>query len=75
MHRIVYFECGKHKFRVGENGVKQIGTPEKAPNVFIIEYENGDRNIVIPTETVLVKEEAQNIIVPEIVLADGSTPE
>jgi hypothetical protein len=75
VHRIVYFACGKYKFRVGDNGVKQIGIPKEAPNLWIIEYENGDRNMVFPSETVLVKEEMQNIIVPEIVLADGSSPE
>ena len=72
VHRIVYFECGKHKFRVGDNGVKAIGIGKEQPGMWIIEYENGNRTVVIPAETIVVTEEEQNIVVPKIVMADGT---
>lgn len=73
MHRIVYFECGKYKFRVGENNVKTIGTPKEQPGLWVIEFNDGRRSIVLPTETVLITEEEHNIVVPEIIMADGSS--
>ena len=72
VHRIVYFECGKHKYRVGDNGVKAIGFEKDKPGVWIIEYENGNRTVVVPTETIVLTEEEQNIVVPQIVMADGT---
>jgi hypothetical protein len=72
VHRIVYFECGKHKFRVGENGVKAIGIGKEQPGMWIIEYEDGKRTVVIPAETIVVTEEEQQIVVPKIVMADGT---
>jgi hypothetical protein len=72
VHKIVYIECGKHKFRVGENGVRQIGIPKDTPGLWIIEYESGNRTMLFPTETVLVVEEEQHIIVPDVVASNGT---
>jgi hypothetical protein len=72
VHKIVYIECGKHKFRVGENGVRQIGIQKDTPGLWIIEYESGNRTMLFPTETVLVVEEEQHIIVPDVVASNGT---
>ena len=72
MHRIVYFECGKYKYRVGENKVKQIHTEEKTPGLWVITFDDGSFSTVAPTETFLLHFEKQNIIVPDVVVEKAS---
>ena len=72
MHRIVYFECGKYKYRIGENGVKEIRVAKDPSFLGIIEYDDGSVITVIPTETVIVREEEQHIVVPDITLEKAS---
>ena len=67
-YRIVYVECGKHKFNLSDPGVKSIGMAENG--IFVVEHNDGSRHSMFPQETLLVKEEKVNIVVPELVLAE-----
>jgi hypothetical protein len=64
--RILYLEVGKHKWRLGENGVKMI---EVQPPLAGIEFDDGNAvSLYCGTEVMLWKHEEKKIVVPELVV-------
>jgi len=73
MRKILYVECGKHKFNTSDPGVTSIGSGDE-PLRFFIEHADGTQHVLFPSETFIVKldKDTPDIVVPEIILDQAS---
>ena len=69
-YKTVYLECGKYKFRVGEDDVVEIGLSAEQPGMWVIKKGSGDIAILAPNDTFLALQQEQNIVVPSVSLSD-----
>ena len=76
MRKILYVECGKHKFNVSDPGVESIGSTDAPRLMFFIQHKDTTTHTLIPSDsdTVLIKfsGELPDIVVPEPIIAKAS---
>ena len=74
MRKILYVECGKHKFNLSDPGVESIGSTDAPQLMFFVQHKDGTTHTLIPSDTVLIRfsEDLPEIIVPEPIIAKAS---
>ena len=74
MRKILYIECGKHKFNTSDPGVESIGSSTEPQLMFHIAHKDGTTHTLVPADTILIKftEEIPDIVVPEPIIVPSS---
>ena len=65
-YKTVALECGKYKYHVGQNGVTEIGLSAEQPGMWVIKFENGNIEILAPSDTFRAVQQEQKIIIDAV---------